>query len=161
MKYLNRSYKASPTWLYLQVIGHSMEREHDELNERIKDLNLYVDLSKIMVPNSGLTYYASDKKQVMTLSTVDKNCKIQITLPDNLFEWFIDVFDITGQKLVSTWVDHYGDTHENLIIEMRNEITGFLKIVSENKTRVIDLADNKKTFQYFDNEAWRNVELFQ
>lgn len=138
-----------------------MKEEHDDQGERLNTLNLYVDLSKIMVPSSGLTYYASDKKQVMTLSDLDKNYKIQITLPDNLFEWFIDVFDINGQKLVSTWVDHYGDTHENLVNEMRNEIIGFIKIVSENKTRVVNLINNKKTFQYFDNQVWRNVELFQ
>lgn len=137
-----------------------MEEEHNEIEERIQAQNFHVDLSKLMVPGSGLTYYAADKKQVMTLNTLDKNYKIQITLPDNIFEWFIAVLDLNGQKLVSTWVDHYGDTNENLKTEMKTEIENFIKTVSTFKTRIIDLADNKKTLQYLDNQTWSNIDLF-
>ena len=137
-----------------------MDIEDDELQKQINLLGLYVDLSELMLPNNHLRYFGDSKKQVLTIKTVDRLNKVEITLPDKIFEWFIDVNDLNNQTLVSTWVDHYGDTDENLKLEMRNEIQNFIEIVSKKDTRVIDKGLNSKTFQYIDGQTWCDFDIF-
>lgn len=140
---------------------NSMEDDEDELDQIKKALGLYVDLSDLMPPDTHVQYFGEGTKQVMTLKTVDKLVKVQITLPDKVFEWFVDILDNNGQTITSTWVDHYGDNEENLKTEMRTEIESFIKIVATKKTRVVNRQNQTKTFQYLDNETWVDFDIFK
>ena len=75
-----------------------------------------------------------------------------------MFEWFINILDSSGQIVASTWVDHYGNSDEELKKEMRDEINQFIKMVSTHQTRVT--SGEKKTFQYYESENWNNFNLF-
>ena len=128
--------------------------EEDELQEQIGALGLFVDLSKFMPPESHLHYKSIAQLQVITLKTVDRDLRVQITLPDKSFEWFVKVLTVKGKLLTSGRVGHSGRSEEELKHEMRTEILMFIETVSKCKTRV-----NHKTVQFLDGQNWKDFEI--
>jgi hypothetical protein len=135
-----------------------MDHSTDKLQSKIGTAALYVDLHELTLPGTHFQYSSDDAKQILILHSVNETLSIQITLPNNLFEWFINILDSSGQIVASTWVDHYGNSDEELKKEMRDEINQFIKMVSTHQTRVT--SGEKKTFQYYESENWNNFNLF-
>lgn len=124
------------------------------------NLNIYFDLRVLVQVKSQINQYVSDsQKQILHLRTLNKPFSIKITLPNNLLEWFIEILVINGQKITSTWVDHYGDTNEKLVAEMRDEIYDFINAISTKMPRVFE-KDKSITFQYFDGQNWQTFDTF-
>lgn len=68
-----------------------------------------------------------------------------VTIPKNVFEWFVLVSDAKeGKEIWSDWMDHYDDSDEHLEIEMSDRIAGFVErgLIS-NLTSPIPLWEEK------------------
>ena len=102
--------------------------------------------------------YSIDKQSTQRLKTkLNNNITVELTIPNNIFEWFVDVFDNHNVKLISDWYDGYGEKKEILIKERQLEIESFIQNITNNKIRFIQ---NKKgfkhtsLFQYEMNGLW-------
>ncbi len=135
-----------------------MDQNKDKLQSQISKPELYVDLRDLTLADTHFQYSVDSVKQILTLKSIDESLRIQITLPTNLLEWFINILDANDQIVASAWVDHYGKNDEELKKEMREEINRFIKMVSTYQTRVT--VGESKTFQYYDNENWNNFSIF-
>lgn len=135
-----------------------MDHNKDKLHSQISKPELCVDLRELTLADTHFLYSVDSVKQNLTLKSIDKTLRIQITLPTNLFEWFINILDANDQIVASAWVDHYGKNDEELKKEMREEINRFIKMVSTYQTRVT--VGENKTFQYYERENWNNFSIF-
>jgi hypothetical protein len=89
-------------------------------NENI--YNIFDHLSKL----NNVEYRIDDRHtQFIELKTT-KGLIIQITIPNGIFEWYVDVFDSKRNKLHSDWTDHYSEPIDVLIKERQNDIEEFI-----------------------------------
>jgi len=71
--------------------------------------------------------YRLTENQVQILEIKDlKGHFIQITIPDGIFEWFVDVFDRNKNKVHSDWTEHYGSPIDILTAERQSDIEHFV-----------------------------------
>lgn len=52
--------------------------------------------------------------------------EIRLTIPDDVFEWFVHVHDKDGKLLHSEWNDHYGSPNDTLKHERQTDIDQFI-----------------------------------
>jgi hypothetical protein len=78
---------------------------------------------------------------------------IDLTVPDGIFEWFIEILDSQRNKLVSDWDECYGEP-ESVLIEMRQRaVEEYVQDVLSHKLR---FKLNKKYFKVIST-----VEIFK
>lgn len=88
--------------------------------------------------------YSIDNQNTQKLKTkLNNNILVEITIPSDIFEWFINVFDDKNVKLISDWYEVYGEKKEDLIKERQLEIETFIQNIINNKIRFVQ---NKKGF---------------
>ncbi len=88
--------------------------------------------------------YSIDNQNTQKLKTkLNNNILVEITIPSDIFEWFINVFDDKNVKLISDWHDGYDDKKEVLIKQRQLEIETFIQNIINNKIRFVQ---NKKGF---------------
>jgi hypothetical protein len=80
--------------------------------------------------------YSISENQVQFLEILDsQGHSIQITIPDGIFEWFVDVFDRKKNKIHSDWTDHYDSPTEILIAERQSDIERFVNSILNGNLR--------------------------
>lgn len=78
--------------------------------------------------------YGIDEKQVQFLEIKGPDgYLVQVTIPNGIFEWFVDVFDGNKNKIHSDWTDHYGDPIEILKVERQTDIEQFVNEVLKGR----------------------------
>ena len=97
--------------------------------------------------------------QVQRLTILpNEELRVVITIPHNVFEWFVDVFDASGSKVHSNWIDHYGDTDAKLKSEMKESVEKFVDTITRNPLRLIR-ADKpeQSTLEVYADEMWTTI----
>lgn len=87
--------------------------------------NNFSHLSKL----ENVSYSISEKKVQLLEIIAPQGHVVQITIPDGIFEWFIDIFDESKNKIHSDWTDHYGSPREILKAERQSDIEKFVNDV--------------------------------
>ena len=65
------------------------------------------------------------------------NFFIIITIPDGIFEWFVDILDDKKNKLVSEWYDDYDGPEEVLKANRQKDIEEFVHDIINHKLRFV------------------------
>jgi hypothetical protein len=115
-----------------------------------------VSVKDIVDIRHSFEYYKSDSSQLLILN-LPNTLKIKITVADSVFEWFVDVYNSTGDKLISNWYDHYDNDDSTLIEEMKESIVELVNDVTNNKTRIIvekKFLTEKTSFQILKGDNW-------
>ncbi|MGC3945567.1 MAG: hypothetical protein QM762_13790 [Chryseolinea sp.] len=98
-----------------------------------------------------------DKTQQRLTVRPNTELTIVITIPHNVFEWFVDVFDVQDKKIYSNWIDHYGDTGTKLKSEMKEAVENFIKTVTAYPLRVVASATPERSIlEVYRDEMWTN-----
>ena len=113
----------------------------------------------IVVDQTIKTNIVSDifvDNQVQRLTILaNEELRVVITIPHNVFEWFVDVFDTRGNKVHSSWIDHYGDTDSELKSEMKESVERFIDSITQNPLRVIPGdKPEQSTLEIYADEMW-------
>lgn len=113
-----------------------------------------IELDKNVKTNIADDIYTDNYVQRLTIIP-NEALKVVITIPHNLFEWFVDVFDIQNQKIYSNWLDHYGDTNENLKSEMKESVERFIQAITQYPLRVVIASvTEQSTLEIYVDEKW-------
>jgi len=100
-------------------------------------------------------YIADRHKQTLTIAANNEELKIIVTIPHDVFEWYVDVFDRNGRKVLSNWLDHYGETQTNLRAEMKESVEGFIVAVTKHPLRLIEgRKPEQSILQIYRNDRW-------
>lgn len=63
--------------------------------------------------------------------------RVEVTVPDTVYEWFITVKDGAQREVFTDWCEHYEtEGGQNLEAEMAGEIIGFLSLIGPGRVRV-------------------------
>jgi hypothetical protein len=73
------------------------------------------------IAGSRLRVVPGGQATVLILS-VAGSAFAEITVPDEVLEWFVTVRNSDGVEALSDWMDHYGGSRVDLEREMREEI---------------------------------------
>jgi len=96
-------------------------------------------------------------KQTFTI-VPNEELKIVITMPNNIFEWYINVFDRTDRKVHTNWLDHYGDNKVNLESEMKESVQGFINAVMKHPVRLSgDIKTGLSTLEVYRDNEWSDM----
>jgi hypothetical protein len=99
-------------------------------------------------------YIAGNDKQILAIAAND-DLKIIITIPHNVFEWYVDVFDKNGAKVYTNWLDHFGDNESNLRTEMKESVQGFMLAVTKYPLRlIVDGKPEQSILQVYRDDMW-------
>jgi hypothetical protein len=82
---------------------------------------------------------------------------INLTVPDGIFEWFIDIHDSLRNKLVSDWDECCGEPEEELKIMRQKAVEKFIQDVLTHKLRfkvVKKLFRETSTVEIFKSNNW-------
>ena len=115
--------------------------------------SLQNDFRQIAVDNNIEYSVDNQNTQTLTIKHPD-NFIVVLTIPDKIFEWFVDVYDAHNLKLTSDWYEGYGDENQTLIKEKQSDIEAFIQNVVKNKIRFITekkLFKKVLSFQYNDS----------
>ncbi len=116
-----------------------------------------IDIDRI-IKTKFVKEIINDKNQQTLTLLPNEELKIVITIPHNVFEWFVEVFDKQGKKVHSNWIDHYGDTEVNLKSEMKESVEGFILAVTKHPLRLIDLGKPEQSIlEIYRNEQWTDT----
>lgn len=103
-------------------------------------------------------YNIDNNKQTLSFTANHEELKIIVTIPHNVFEWYVDVFDRNGQKVHSNWFDYYDDIPANLRAEMKKSVEEFILVVTKYPLRLIEGRKPKQsTLQIYRNETWTDL----
>ena len=113
----------------------------------IMNQNLYNDFSHL----SQLENVSHlNEKQVQILEIKGpKGYLIKVTIPDGIFEWFVDVFDSNKNKIHSDWTEHYGSPIENLKAERQTDIEQFVDEVLKGN---LDFTESSILDEFYKNK---------
>ncbi|MEZ5047679.1 MAG: hypothetical protein R2831_11885 [Chitinophagaceae bacterium] len=79
-------------------------------------------------------YYMKDENQTQFLELkTPKGFVIRITIPDSIFEWFVNILDDNGNELNADWTEHYGKPKEILKAERQKDIEDFIEEILKGK----------------------------
>jgi hypothetical protein len=99
-------------------------------------------------------YIADSNTQRLTILP-NEELKIVITIPHDVFAWYVDVFDRTDTKIHTNWLDHYGETDAKLTSEMKASVEGFIVAVTKHPLRLIeDGKPGQSILQVYRNDEW-------
>ena len=115
-----------------------------------------VSLAEMIGKENSFEYFKLDACQILIVN-LPNTLRIKITVADDVFEWYVEIFNSTGQSLTSKWYDHYDDSDKNLVEEMKNAIIEFIDDITKNKSRVIlkkKVLRKKIIFQILKNGDW-------
>ncbi len=113
-------------------------------------------LEEITDKRNSFEYYKTDDCQILVIN-LPNTLKIKLTVANNVFEWFVDIFNSNGDLLISNWNDHYDNSEDKLINEMKESIAEFISEITENRTRIIvekKFLKEKTIFQIQKNNNW-------
>jgi hypothetical protein len=89
--------------------------------------------------------------------TLQNGLKVEITVPYDVFEWFVNIYGKEGNVIATTWYDHYGDKKENLEGEMSASIFEFIDDVTKNESRIIPKQKSTgNIFQIMKDNQWQD-----
>lgn len=115
-----------------------------------------VSIKDIIESTHSFEYYKSDTSQILIIN-LPNTLRVKITVSNDVFEWFVDIYNSKGELLISNWYDHYDDNEEHLIKEMRESIIVFVNEIVSNKTRLIvekKFLSEVTVFQTFKDKVW-------
>lgn len=113
-----------------------------------------IDIDQSIKINLVKDILTDDDLQRLTILPNDE-LRIVITIPHDVFEWFIDVFDGQDNKVHSNWIDHYGDTDSNLNLEMKESVENFIQSVTRYPLRVFSQGSpERSTLEVYKDEMW-------
>ena len=116
-----------------------------------------VEIDESIKTNCLATHFGDDVKQVLTILP-NKDLKIIITIPHEIFEWFIDVYEREDSPSYTNWIDHYGATETELRAEMKGSIEEFILTICKHPVRLSNYGGpNHKMLQLCKNEIWIDV----
>ena len=96
-------------------------------------------------------YFSDHNSQKLTVD-IDNDLKVKIVIPNNCYEWYVDIFNQAGEKVFTNWYDHYGDSDQNLKNEMKESIEDFIINILKYPTRVIGAS-----FQIYNDDIWTEI----
>jgi hypothetical protein len=79
-----------------------------------------------LASQEGVTLSPGESAVVLRVSRPPVN--LVLTVPDNVFEWFVSVSNSETGGTVEDWVDHYGAPRAQLQAEMASEVLSFMYI---------------------------------
>src|SRR5688572_308672 len=80
--------------------------------------------------------YCLNENQVQLLEIKDLQGRyVLITIPDGIFEWFVDILDENKNKIHSDWTEHYDNPIETLRTERQTDIEQFVNDILIGKVR--------------------------
>jgi hypothetical protein len=113
-----------------------------------------IELAQSIKANFIKDIFTDNHTQRLTILPNDE-LRIVITIPHNVFEWFVDVFDTQDRKVHSNWIDHYGDTEANLKSEMKESVERFIKTASRNSLRLLGSSTpERSTLEAYVDGNW-------
>lgn len=111
-------------------------------------------LEEIIDKENSFELVNAATSQIATIN-LPNTLKIEITVPNDVFEWYVDVYNSDGIMLTSNWYDHYDDKKENLMIEMRDSIAEFIHAVTKNDSRIVAKQNSSGSiFQILIDNKW-------
>ena len=120
-----------------------------------KTSELYNDF-KYLGRLENVRYEIDDRKTQFLEIVHPDNFKITITVPDGIFEWFVDFSDTNGNKLVSDWDDGYGEPKDILKLNRQKAVDDFVQdILTHGLRLVVDEKQSKKiAIEIFRDNSW-------
>ena len=121
-----------------------------------------IDLKNILPIKDSWMFYKTDNAQIVDW-TINSDIILRIILPDEVLEWFVEIYNSHKIKLIDEWYEVYGKKSIELLqMELKKEIEGFCKNIADNETRFTSYRRGiflYKKFQSFDTNtsSWKDV----
>jgi hypothetical protein len=128
------------------------------LNKSLNPKELYNDFGQYT--NTENIIYQIDKQNLQKLIISRQEYRIEIVVPNGIFEWFVEIYNSENVELISEWYECYGSEKSLLIEERQDEIESFLKNILNNEIRVIYRNANTEKFrilQYNNSGIWTDI----
>jgi len=102
-------------------------------------------------------YISDGIRQTLTI-VPNEELKIIVTIPHDVFEWYVDVFDRNGSKVHTNWLDHYGDAEINLRVEMKKSIEDFIVAVTKYPMRlIVNVKPELSSLEIYRDDLWSDI----
>ena len=110
-----------------------------------------------LASQEGVTLSPAKSAAVLRVSRPPVN--LVLTVPDNVFEWFVSVSNSETGGTIEDWADHYGAPREQLQAEMASEVLSFARNVVGRHLRFSE-TQGKLVLEWRIGDDWRQCVPF-
>jgi hypothetical protein len=104
-----------------------------------------------LASQEGVTLSLAESAVVLRVLKPPVN--LVLTVPDNVFEWFVSVSNSETGGTVEDWVDHYGAPGAQLQAEMSSEVLSFARNLLDRPLRFSE-TQGKTVLEWRIGDDW-------